>query len=105
VIGSFVAAEQIVPEPRLERVPEALWRGLLDGVLVLTLSVEQPLRITTPGDVVWRLLASPLTATELIRQISNQYHTTERAVRTDIEQVLAALMGVGAIRQIPSSSG
>jgi hypothetical protein len=95
--SQVVVAEQ---EPRFERNPAALCRRLVDGVLVLGPSADEPLRISTPGDAVWDLLAEPLAPGALEEDLSQIFNVPVDVVRADIDPVLRALMVIGAIRPV-----
>jgi hypothetical protein len=90
---------------RVVRAPGALWRRVLDGVLVLAPGQDEPLLITPPGDVVWQLLADPITVDELTEELAELYETPAATVRADLEPVLAVLGESGASRQISTPNG
>src|SRR6266545_3023150 len=92
--------ERDVREPSFQRNPAALFRRLLDGVLVLGPAADEPLQISAPGDVVWELLAEPLTQRALTEDLSEIFGAPVNVVRADIEPVLTALIEVHAIRVV-----
>lgn len=98
-------ADQTPPRAHLERDPGALFRDLLDGVLVLGTRSSEPTRITSPGDAVWERLAEPQTTESLAAALSAEYGAPLDVVRADVAPVLAELMRVGAIRvlEVPPS--
>lgn len=100
MIGCSAVDDPIAGATRLVRAPGALWRRLLDGVLVLAPDQDEPLHITAPGDVVWELLAEPITVDELIEELAELYGTPAGTVSADLEPLLATLRESGASRQI-----
>jgi hypothetical protein len=91
-------AEGRLREVRLERDPAALFRWLLDGVLILGPRRKEPLRITTPGDMVWETLAEPRTPDSIADELSAVFAAPVEVVRADIEPVLRTLLLARAIR-------
>lgn len=72
----------------VQRAPEALFRWLLDGVLVLAPGMHEPVRITSPGEVLWSMLAEPCTIGALIETWSALHGTEAQIARADIEPLL-----------------
>ncbi len=87
----------------LSRAPGVLWRNTMRGVLVSTPSATEPLLLTTPGDVLWSVLATRHTRDELAANLAQQFSTSAEQVRADIEPVITRLLGVGAITASPSA--
>ena len=87
----------------LARVPEALSRRLLDGVLVLAPDMAEPMHISTPGETLWALLSEPITVAELVGVLAEVYGATPETVRADILPVLRELQDAGAVQVTPAS--
>lgn len=86
----------------LVRTSTALSRRLLDGILVLAPGMSLPMRVTTPGDVIWDLLAQPHTIASLVAELCDIYGVPPDTVATAIEPVLSALLEVGALTRVDS---
>lgn len=84
----------------IERAPSALWREALDGVLVLTPHRPEPDHISTPGEILWSLLASPSTIDDLVTDLAGRFDIDGDVIRADVEPVLAALLEHGAVRPV-----
>lgn len=96
--------DPIHPDTLLERAPTALWRVVLDGVLVLAAADDEPLHVSSPGDVIWQLVAEPITFGALTDVLADLYDLSSATVQADIEPVLAVLLGNGALRRVPTPS-
>ena len=83
---------------RLERVPATLSRELLDGVLLLPPRASAPMQVSSPGQVIWALLAEPRTATALAEELGGLFDAPVEVVRADLAPILGALFDAGAIR-------
>lgn len=92
--------DRIADDAVLQRAPGTLWRRLLDGVLVQASVMDEPLRISSPGDLMWILLQEPVTMADLVETLSTHYRTPVQTVRTDIEPTLLALHEAGALSVI-----
>ena len=91
-----MATDSADDEP-LTRAPEALWRTTMRGVLVLVPDQEEPVLCTSPGDVVWELLAEPTRPSELARLLADHYDVDEATVAADLAPVLDELRSIGAL--------
>ena len=89
--------DSFADETLLVRSSAALWRRLLDGVLILTPEMSEPLRITAPGDVVWLWLEEPQNIDDIADGLATLYGVTSDTVRADIAPVLRELFELGAI--------
>lgn len=81
---------------RFVRADDVLWRRLLDGVLVLAGAASEPVRIASPGDAVWYLLAQPVTVEEMVETIAELFDAPADAVAADVHRVLEVLIEHGA---------
>lgn len=91
-----MATDSADDEP-LTRAPEALWRTTMRGVLVLVPDQEEPVLCTSPGDVVWELLAEPTRPSELARLLADHYDADEVTIAADLAPVLDELRSIGAL--------
>jgi hypothetical protein len=82
----------------VERDPSALFRRLLDGVLVLGAQATVPSRITSPGEAVWAAFAEPRTLASVTAELSTRFAAPRAAVSADIEPVVRLLLDTGALR-------
>jgi len=89
--------ERFADDVVLQRASSALSRRLLSGVLVLVPGMSESLEISVPGDLIWDLLAEPLTVADLVEALASSYGVSARTVRADIEPVLRALDEAGAL--------
>ena len=89
--------EPLADDMVVARSSATLSRHLLDGVLVLAPEMSEPLRVTTPGEVLWAMLAERCTVAELVEVWSALYKISTNAARADIEPVLVAWLAGGAI--------
>ena len=89
--------ERFAADVLVERSSAALWRRLLDGVLVLAPEMPEPLRFSTPGEVLWAMLDQPCTFAELVDAWSVLYEISERTARAVIEPVFVAWCDGGAV--------
>jgi hypothetical protein len=95
--GTGAVAESL-PSGLLERDPSALFRRLLDGVLVLGAQATVPSRITRPGEAVWAAFAEPSTLASVTAALSTRFAAPLAVVRADIEPVVRLLLDTGALR-------
>lgn len=86
----------------LTRAPEALWRTTMRGVLVLVPDQDEPVLCTSPGDVVWELLAEPTRPSELARLLADHYDADEATIAGDLAPVLDELRSIGALVVAPT---
>jgi hypothetical protein len=70
---------------------------LLDGLLILAPEMSEPLRVSTPGEVLWAMLAEPCTVADLLAVWSEIYDIPVRSARADIESVLDEWYDGGAV--------
>ncbi len=96
-VAVIAVAEAFDDHAEFGRAPDALFRRLLDGVLVLTPTMDEPVRISSPGDAIWAALAQPITAALLVETLAGLYGAPVETVRRDVEPVLAQLHAWGAI--------
>ena len=73
------------------RHPEALWRGLLDGVAVLAGDGTDPAVLTGLAAVLWHALDQPVTAEELVDDLAaiGVAEDTPGVVLTTLEDLAA----------------
>ena len=90
-------AEGLSDDAVLQRAPGALVRQLLDGLLVFGPEMSQPLRFSTPSEVLWAMLAEPCDLADLVEAWAALYGVSYNTARTDLELVLAAWLDGGAL--------
>ena len=93
-----------LPPVSLERVPGTLFRALLDGLLILAPAAAEPLQFTSPGQMIWDLLAEPCTPDALAEELGEVFAAPIAVVRAGVDPVLRALLDVGAIRVADDAS-
>ena len=76
-----------------------LARETLTGVLLLVPGVDEPMLVTSPGDVIWGLLNEPVNLVELTELLAEAYRAPVETVRADVEPLLAELVAAGAVIQ------
>jgi hypothetical protein len=86
------------PRGPIERDPAALFRWLVDGVLVLAPAATVPSRITAPGDAVWAALVEPRTTASLTEELSARFAAPASVVGADLESLVQLLLDTGALR-------
>lgn len=77
-----------------------LWRDAPGGVLLLPAGRSDPVLLASPGEVVWALLAEPLTSRELIDLLARHFGTDPGIVAADLAPVLAELEALGAVERV-----
>ena len=82
---------------RLRRADGTLSRRSLRGVLISAPGADEPLLVTTPGEVVWSLLEEPSSRAELVAALADAFGEDPTVVAADIEPVLKSLLAVGAL--------
>lgn len=92
-------------EPLLRRAPDALWRATLRGVIIHPAAGAEPLLVTSPGDLVWTLLADPIARSEMAAALAQHFNADVDAVDADIGVVLDQLMDVGAVVEVTDPAG
>lgn len=90
-------AEHLSDDVVLQRAPGTLVRRLLDGLLVFGPEMSEPLRFSTPGDVLWAMLAGPCAMADLVEAWSTLFGVSGYTARADVEPVLAAWLDGGAL--------
>lgn len=80
-----------------QRDPSTLWRDAPGGVLLLVPDGDEPVLLSSPGDVVWQLLAQPSTLDELVAILSRHFSAADDAVRADLETLVTDLCAMGAV--------
>lgn len=96
-------AEPLFDDAVLQQAPGTLVRRLLDGLLVLGPEMSEPLRFSTPGDVLWAMLAECCAMADLVEAWSALFGVSDSTARTDVEPVLAAWLDGGALTVTRSS--
>lgn len=93
------------PAGRWVRSVDVLWRHLPDGVLLLTARLAEPLAVRgSAAASVWEHLAEPARAEELAAALVAEaaeaappLAVDPATVAADVDQVLASLIGCGAV--------
>jgi len=90
------------PSPaRLRRAPSTLWREGAFGVVVLGPDTIEPSTLTGTGTALWHALAEPVTRAELARDLAVAFDTDPERVNADLAPVLADLLRLGVIEEVP----
>lgn len=81
------------------RADGTLWRyaGLTLVLLPVGTDVTTPLVVSGSAALVWELLATPVTLTELAFQLAEVYDTNAEVITTDLASMLAELHAAAAI--------
>ena len=82
---------QITDTDVLVRAPSALWRDVLDGVVVLGPGARKPRLITGPASRLWSLVAQPVAFGEVVAAMALTHHTPAAVVSADLAPVVRAL--------------
>lgn len=73
------------------RNPAVIHRDTLNGVLLLAPDSDEPVLVTSPGDVVWELLERPTAFGELVMLLADAYKAPAEQVANDIAPLLDEL--------------
>jgi hypothetical protein len=95
-MGDTVPA-QVGDDAELYRAPDALFRWLLDGVLVVTPKMTSPARILAPGDLIWEALAKPITAGAIAESLATLFDVPAETVLADVAPILSQFHEWGAV--------
>jgi hypothetical protein len=90
-------ADRFADGTLVQRAPTALSRRALAGMLVLTPEMSEVLQLSPPGDLIWDLLAEPITVAELVTALSEHFDVPEETVGVQVRPVLDALLDGGAL--------
>lgn len=85
---------------RYAREDATLWRGVIGGVLLLVPGCDETVHVSTPGDVVWDLLAEPRTLDQLAEALAAEYGEPVDTVLRDVEPIVRSLHDLGAVRSV-----
>jgi len=86
---------------RFVRAPDALWRDLVDGVLLLSPSLEQPIAVLGPAADAWDALSAPAEFPDVVRQLVERYRGRPADVERDLAGVFAELERSSLIVRVP----
>ncbi len=81
--------------PRWRRAPDALWRRIPAGAVVLARHGDEPLTLNPTAAALWDLLAAPTTVDEATAALAAAYDADPAIVRADVDLVLARLAAAG----------
>lgn len=85
------------PSGTFQRSPEAVWRALPDGVVILPRGADEPITVSGPGADVWSHLAEPHTRKSLATVLIGRYAEDPAVIEADIAALLAELHLRGAV--------
>lgn len=88
---------ELSPGTVVGRNEAVLHRRLLDGLLLLVPGSSEPLKISSPGEVLWALLEPPMRVGDLVVDLAEIYSAPSATVRSDVESILDELRAIGAI--------
>ena len=74
-----------------------LWRRCPDGVIVLAEGMDEPVTLTSPGDVIWELLSAPTELGQLIAELKSRFDATAEQIEADTTGFLVDAIAVGAV--------
>jgi hypothetical protein len=83
----------------LGRKPGAVSRRVANGVVILSRSGANPLRLDENGAVVWAAMGEATTVDSIVSALADQYQTDPVRLRGDVESVLGALDEAGALQR------
>lgn len=76
-----------------------LARRVLRGVMLSAPGQDEPVVVTTPGDVVWDLLAHPVDEAELVRQVAARFDEDPGVIQRDVAALVDRLVDLGAVER------
>jgi hypothetical protein len=82
---------------RLRRDPAVRWRSCVDGVVVMAPAAAEPLFLSSPGDEIWRLLATPRTIDDLVDALAASFDGERGAIAGDVASFVADLERAGLV--------
>lgn len=97
-------ADNVSDSTVVRRASGALTRRLLGGMLVLAPGMTEPVRVVTPGEVLWDLLRDAPTIADLVDALAEHYGEDASTVRADMVPFLESLRGRGALTLMPPTS-
>jgi hypothetical protein len=83
----------------VERTASTRWRTTLRGVVLHPAGIDDPVLVTTPGDVVWEAIAEPIGVEHLVATLAEHFRADAGEVRADVEALLERLIALGAVRR------
>ncbi len=83
------------------RRPDALWRRLANGVVVLGAEADHARAIFGPPAEVWDLIAKPVVIDEIVDQLATRHGADRAVVAADVRTVIDELAHVGALEYRP----
>ncbi|HEY3357957.1 MAG TPA: PqqD family protein [Polyangia bacterium] len=87
--------------PSYVRNPELLADDLGHGILILDTDRAKVIELNRTGARLWRRLAAPATAAELLEVLAAAYPAAERAALAgDVERFLRAATACDAVREV-----
>lgn len=97
-VGWSAVTEGLPVGAALEQAPTVLVRRVLDGVLVLGERMSEPIRIGSPGDLLWEMFAQPCTPEAVVEAWSAEFEITLETAREHVVPVLEVWIAGGALR-------
>lgn len=83
--------------PLLHRNPDALWTEFDGQVVVLSVSSGHYFETRGVGGAIWQLLASPCSASDVVRHVVGRYQVDPAQGERDVMTFLQSLRGAGLL--------
>jgi hypothetical protein len=84
-------------EPRITRVPGALFESVGDDTVVLDPGTGTYTRLNATGSLLWELLAEPVTVAALGDRLAREHDMPADAARRDVDRFVIALRERGLL--------
>ena len=76
---------------------DVLWRRSLDGLIVLSTEAGSATHITSPGDLIWAALESPITLRRIGAIVGERFAVSSDSVMGDVRSFLDELDRIHAL--------
>lgn len=77
---------------------DVLWRRTLDGVILLPPQAASATHITSPGELIWATLESPVTLNQICAIVGEHFAVPAASVANDVRTLLNDLDRIQALR-------
>jgi hypothetical protein len=97
------AESPALPESRWVRSPDTLWRCANGTLVILPPNAGDPTPLAVSGSaaLVWELLATPTTLSDLASVLSELCDTDADTITRDLEPLLDQLNSAAVVRRVP----
>lgn len=86
----------------IRRSPGALWRRVVDEVLVALPGRDDIQKLVGPAAAAWALLELPRAIPELVEELSQIYGVERHRIASDVEHLVSDLLARGSIVEVGS---